>query len=1534
MAAPSAPGRGSEDARSPVMMGASSRKRRRRDRLSRLRTTRCAVSAAVGCVAIAMGLLPSGAQAAQAHYFTEAFGAPGAGAGQLSLLAPGLEEKEVSGQKFNELKSPGSGLAVDEATGDVYVADTGNHRVDEFSASGTFIRAWGWGVEDGSPELQTCTTATTCQAGIPGTGPGQFEAPTFIAVDNSPAGGGDVYVADTADHLITRFDPEGALITGWGVEGRLGTAPIVVATGTANLTAGSTELTGLTEATGRFEQAQEVVGEGIPAGTFLESPGGILRLSRPATITKAGVALTARLTIRQPDGLAVDPSGDLLALAGRLFEFDPSGAYLRAIATGGEKPGGLSVDGTGAVYLVEGLGAVEKIDSAGATVGRVLQAPSNGGAATTGLAASTTHDDLYVDQDASSIGNVSSRCEPAQGVCSPVQVFGEGHLEGAAGLALDSSTGTLYAADAGADQVATFAVSVEATAEAATDRTATTATVHGKVNPEGAELERCRFEYGLTIPYENSVPCAESNAQVGSGTAPVSVEAPITGLVGGATYHFRLRAATSRPGVEGHEALSDDGTFETLAIPTIDEAGVEALTATTATLKAKIDPHGLDTRYRFQYGPCATASTCTTSPYPDEAPAGGEDIGSGTADVSRTALIEGLEPNLTYHFRVLATSTNGTATGPQHTFVFLTQPIPQPETPCANEALRQANGSTALPDCRAYELVTPAKKNGALIGATFGGGIPHQISSDGLTVMAISIQCFADAQSCTGTRGNSEGDPFEFTRTPSGWITKPLAPPVSLFQTASWQGFNPTTHTVLYSAPSPPSGQDDFYVRSPDGSFVDIGPIAEGDESLFSGLLASRASSGDYSRVVYSAERPFWAFDKSRPTANSLYEYVGTGNAHPLLIGVSGGFESESLISACGIALGGAGEVHSSYGSLSADSRTLFFGASPCDSGSGANAGDEVPAFELFARIDGESSTDARTVAISQPDALSPAPPNEACTSAECKANTAPVNQNAKFRDAYFEGASDDGSRVYFTSTQQLTDDAGQDPSQGDSARGRSLGGCLTTTGANGCNLYLYDFGAPEGHHLIDVSAGAQLSGGPKVQGSVAISPDGTHVYFVAKGVLTEAPNSQGRVAVEGAENLYLYQRDATDPAGALTFVAGLSPSDQELDWESFGTQGIGRANVTPDGRYLVFESHRGLTSDTPPGEGPAQIYRFDAQTETLTRISIATRGFGDDGNSGLGDATIVAAVRGFSGGSGPAKANPTMSDDGRYVFFQSPKALTPGALDDVRTGATLQGGGPELAQNIYEWQAQGVGGCQEAGGCVSLLSDGKEVIEGGKVPVASPELLGTDPSGQDVFIAAKDRLTWADTDSQRDYYDLRVGGGFAPPAEPPICHGDACTGQGTGPGTEQSPATPNFSGPSEGPKTPSKTSCKKGFVKKHGKCVKQHSKKHHAKKHHKKSKKRHAKSNRGGWQMTAAFRVSPSISVPAVSALDPSQRAAMACAGPSDARTQGGPRSSAAWADRGRRSAQCARGRQRGALARGEGTQKRSAAHKGGGAK
>ena len=106
-------------------------------------------------------------------------------------------------------------MAINEATGAAYVADAGNHRVDQFSAAGTFIRAFGADV--GGPGVDVCTSG--CQAGTAGVEPepGELANPKFIEVDNSTGpSAGDVYVADGEDRMVQKFDSAGNLLSELG----------------------------------------------------------------------------------------------------------------------------------------------------------------------------------------------------------------------------------------------------------------------------------------------------------------------------------------------------------------------------------------------------------------------------------------------------------------------------------------------------------------------------------------------------------------------------------------------------------------------------------------------------------------------------------------------------------------------------------------------------------------------------------------------------------------------------------------------------------------------------------------------------------------------------------------------------------------------------------------------------------------------------------------------------------------------------------------------------------------------------------------------------------------------------------------------------------------------------------------------------------------------------------------------------------------------------------------------------------------------
>jgi len=185
----------------------------------------CAVALAIA--ALATCAAPSFAFSQRGHEFGVAFGS--------RVEKAEIEKGEAALGRFSDP----TGVAVNEASGDVYVVDAGDQRIERFhpeakSETGNPVSTWGFGVVDGKEELELCTT-NPCAPGKPGTGAGQFDYPAkpkghdrtamAIAVDNSTSGSdeskGDVYVvANTVSeqNVVDKFSPTGAL---------LGTVPIV-----------------------------------------------------------------------------------------------------------------------------------------------------------------------------------------------------------------------------------------------------------------------------------------------------------------------------------------------------------------------------------------------------------------------------------------------------------------------------------------------------------------------------------------------------------------------------------------------------------------------------------------------------------------------------------------------------------------------------------------------------------------------------------------------------------------------------------------------------------------------------------------------------------------------------------------------------------------------------------------------------------------------------------------------------------------------------------------------------------------------------------------------------------------------------------------------------------------------------------------------------------------------------------------------------------------------------------------------------------
>ncbi len=1164
------------------------------------------------------------------------------------------------------------GLAVDSASGAVYVADRANNVVDEFKVNGSgeykYVCQITGSVVPSASECAGLAGSATPAGGF------SFEEPASLAVDNSGSASdpsnGDLYVLDKGHDVIDKFDPNGEYITQ------------------------------LSEAEGqpRFEG---------------------------------------------PDGIAVDSSGVLwLYLEGNWtvagFSDAQTNEYFtsrNAQATGFAEPG-LAVDSGDGFYVVhDSSRLVAKVSSAG----EVLQ-NEVGGVTAAGVAADLSNDDVFIDS-----GSLVSEFDSAG---DRLVQFGAAQLAsgGPGAVAVDPVVGTVYVANATDGKVYVFAATPgpRVTTQSATGVEGTAATLNATVDPVGSDTTY-RFEYGTTTGYGQSAPAAPVDA--GSGMSPVPVCIALSGLQAGTTYHYRVVASNAN----GGPMHSGDGTFTTLPSPAITGALAVNVTGGSADLRAQIDPLGYDTTYRFEYG--------TSTAYGTDVPVPDADIGAGTSDVAVGVHLSGLSGGTTYHWRVVARNGNGTTTGSDHTFVYGT-------------------GGAGLPDGRAYEMVTPPHKNGALIGSQFGSGQPR-IADDGSRLVLSTVQCFGAVVACPVDPSPRVGVLYEFARTGGGWSASALVPSVTRIASSAASPLVGGDGSGLFEIPTSPGAAYDWFARGADGSFSDVGPILSpvyGIRSIPGLGVGVEAATVSLSHFVYGQESglfsraPFWPFDATVTGggATSLYEYVGVGDSAPVLVGVSGGPGSTDLISQCGTGLGG-GTDGQRYNALSEGGGTVFFTARRCASGTGVNVGVEVPANGLFARVD-----ESRTVPISARSLL------------ECTAGSGCSTSPAS--DAGFVGASVDGSKAFFLDTQQLTNNASEDNRSLDTAISGAET-CSQAVGLNGCNLYEYDFADPTGRNLRVVSAGDVSGGGPRVQGVMAVTPDGSRVYFVAKGVLTSATNSQGEAARDGTDNLYVFERDASYPAGRMAFIASL-PGVDAREWGGVGGAGQAKVvNVTPDGRFLAFTSHGALTTDDSSSTGAAQVFRYDALTGRLVRISVGEEGFNDNGNAGLGDARIVAPIY----RPGPPRTDPSMSDDGSFVFFESPVALTPGALDDVLL--SNRPSEPKYAENVYEWHE----------GHVHLLSDGRDVTRTFSGPCNSQEssvcLLGADVTGRNVFFTTADPLVSEDGDSAVDVYDARVctagepciaaAGSVAAP-----CQGEACHGAAPGAPLAAPPGSVAFTGP------------------------------------------------------------------------------------------------------------------------------------------
>jgi sugar lactone lactonase YvrE len=825
--------------------------------------------------------------------------------------------------------------------------------------------------------------------------------------------------------------------------------------------------------------------------------------------------------------------------------------------------------------------------------------------------------------------------------------------------------------------------------------------------------------------------------------------------------------------------------------PAIESESVSQVTSTSARLGALINPKGSETRFAFQYiSNAAYQANEPTQRFAGaaEVPIGGAVLGSGQVPLNAASSVFGLTPDSTYHYRVVATSHCEAA---------------DPTAIC--EAVGQDQmfstypaGGSLLPDGRVWEMVSPAQKGGEVIPGNFGetglGGscivclpglskptMPMQAAPDGESVLYMGQPFSSGLAAAT--------DEYLAGRSTAGWTSQSISTPTT---TGRWEAFSTNlSKGILYQVDPALSPE----APSRGGvAFANLYLVEQGGtpQPLVTAEPPSR-DPGEPSGVGSQFRLNYAGANSGTPASPAFAHVIFAANdaltgevpgiappAPPLVKATQYCFESN-----CNLYEWSGGELH-------------LVNVLP---GNAAAAGESV--------IGSGRLLQAGGVEFEAPDV-----------------------SNA---------ISTDGSRIFWTSRATGQVYARLDgtetlevpgPGTCKTSVARQNRTCFITASTDGAEVLLSNGEIYELNESAGAFEGAvDLTGGlGGFEGILGASADLSRVYFVDTAALTpEAETNANREFAEpGAANLYVYA------AGEVRFIGALLKGDNEFGgpqprygaWNAAPSDRT--AQVTPDGSFLAFMTRARLNGydNVRAGGGncghsasPAcfEVYEYSLSTGTLTCASCNPTGVRPSGPSSL---SLLKP-----GGEGPPFAQPanlTSAGHGR-LFFESQDVL---AAQD--TNGSIQ--------DVYGWEPEGVGTCERASGCVSLISGGHGANDS--------MFLDSTPSGDDVFFITRDRLLPRDKDQLLDLYDARVGGGIAEEEEA-RCAGEACRAPISISPVQPNPGSSAFSGPGN-PKP--RQSCKRGLHKKAGKCVKTKTKKKHVRKGKKrKAHNRAAHNYRGG---------------------------------------------------------------------------------------
>ncbi len=1193
----------------------------------------------------------------------------------------------------------GTGVGLDQETGDVYVGEFYDERVSKFDGVGDFLLAWGWRVNKTAPaeQLQTCTAVTECQKGLSGSGSGEFASECGaqgVAVDDDPSSAyfHDVYVEDYCNHRVQVLKPSGEFVLMFGGHVNEAKDSTLGATqAEEDVCVAGEKCTSGTEgaANGEFEwsYAHSTIAVG-PDGTVYVGDRARYQVFDASGAWRESVSLAGLSSTGKVTAIAVNSARDVFVVdeeVAGVREFEPSGVEkLAALDAGSVSVEALAADGAGDVFIADAAGGLH-----------------------------------FLEYD--SVGEETAS-------------FGAKTVSNAKGIAFSDALEKLYVSDGSSVWVLSVSPPgpvIETGSESATPGLGGAATLEAKLDPEGNETT-FHFEYVSEAQYQTSgyaQAARSTSASAGSGFEEQVASTVLTKLAPG-VYHYRI-VATNAKGV----TTGPDQTFSTALI---EGPSATDVSNTSATLSARIDPSGLSTEYRLEYGTSASYGYAITG-----------SVGEGSGYVPIGVHEQGLQASTVYHYRLVISTEYGSYATPDYEFV------------------TQAGGTElALLDGRAWELVSPPDKKGALIepfllydeiqAASDGSGITYLTQGPHVGENPRGKGYFSQVLSIRGPGGWSSQDlnlpvlsPEEGVRESSIFSLVPEYPVFSSSLSLA------VVEPLEFATPllSPEATERTIYLRNnTSGGYTPLVTAANVPPGVhFGGLDASQAGG-----AVNGAHEGQLDFVAATPDLGHVIV------KSPLAL-------TTEAVGEDGLAPGAREQQWNLYEWGGGQLRLVNI----------LPDGEPAHGIEPGVRLAGQISSEAGFVDGSVPRAISVDGRRVAWTIGN------PYGlDNEGYRGLYvrdmvekktvrvgnrptFQTMSSDGSKIFFTE--------------------------------NG-ELYVYDWGTGVETDLTASHGSSEANAG--VQQLVSdVSEDGASVYFVATGAL--APGG-----ASGEYNLYLLHESGG--TWSTTYIATLSDED-EKDWGGNGHEGRGEglgllpyvsSRVSPSGRYLAFMSDRPLTGydniDAVSGRRDEEVYLYDSVAGRLTCASCNPTGARpvgvlDQHTHELPDGELIQPLLGDSRESwngseyGGERADPWLagsipgwdkgffndsqyqprylSDSGR-LFFESPDALVPQDTNGL--------------EDVYEYEPAGVGGCTatqvtfsaRSDGCVGLISSGVSSLESA--------FFDASENGDDAFFITASKLVPEDYDNGYDVYDAHVCSTevpcvSSPVASPPCTSGDSC---------------------------------------------------------------------------------------------------------------------------------------------------------------